>query len=232
MITTQDQTIAIFGQGYVGLPLALALARSGFKVIGIDNNPEIIELLRASISPIEDVSNSDLESMMASKNYLPTDSIHECAQATIKIICVPTPLDESKRPDLKALVSATTSVAKVLQEGDLVIVESTVAPFTTKKIILPILLEISQISQSNFDLAYSPERIDPANRNWSITTTPKVVAGINLKSRIRAETFYSKFVRDVVVCDTIEIAETAKLLENTFRLINISFINELSVFFS
>jgi UDP-N-acetyl-D-glucosamine dehydrogenase len=168
--------------------------------------------------------------MIASENYLPTDSIHECTQATVKIICVPTPLDENKCPDLKALISATTSVAEVLQDGDLVIVESTVAPFTTKKIILPILLDVSQISLSNFDLAYSPERIDPANRNWSINTTPKVVAGINLKSKLRAETFYSKFVQNVVTCDTIEIAEAAKLLENTFRLINISFINELSVF--
>jgi UDP-N-acetyl-D-glucosamine dehydrogenase len=128
------------------------------------------------------------------------------------------------------MVEATRSFSKHLSKGVLIILESTVAPGTTREILTPLIEKESGLSQSSFDVAYSPERIDPSNHNWSIKNTPKVVSGINLASLTRASEFYSKFVDSIIECESLEVAETAKLLENTFRLINISLINEISVF--
>ena len=146
------------------------------------------------------------------------------------MICVPTPLSNDHKPDLSALIRATKTVGKNLRGGSLVIIESTIEPRTCRTTLLPILIQESGLVESAFDLAYSPERIDPTNKNWGITNTPKLVAGLTDNSAKRAEEFYGEFIESIIICSSLEIAETAKLLENTFRLVNISFINELAIF--
>jgi UDP-N-acetyl-D-glucosamine dehydrogenase len=143
---------------------------------------------------------------------------------------VPTPLDGSNKPDLSALESATKSVAKYMKRGSLVILESTVAPGTTRNFFAPILKKGSGFKDSEFGVAFSPERIDPKSEKYSIKNTPKIVSGLTSESKKAASLFYSKFVDEVVECESLEVAETSKLLENSFRLINISFINELAMF--
>jgi UDP-N-acetyl-D-glucosamine dehydrogenase len=222
--------VAIIGQGYVGLPLAVVAAQSGIQTVGIEINPKKVELLNLGISDVEDVKSSDLASLINKKLYRVTSDYSSIKGVDIVVICVPTPLTTSGEPDLSLIVEATKSFSKHLSKGVLIILESTVAPGTTREILIPLIEKESGLSESNFDVAYSPERIDPSNHNWSIKNTPKVVSGINLASLTRASEFYSKFVDSVIECESIEVAETAKLLENTFRLINISLINEISVF--
>jgi UDP-N-acetyl-D-glucosamine dehydrogenase len=222
--------VAIIGQGYVGLPLAVAAAQSGIQTVGIEINPKKVELLNLGISDVEDVKSSDLASLINKKLYRVTSEYSSIKGVDIVVICVPTPLTTSGEPDLSLMVEATRSFSKYLSKGVLIILESTVAPGTTREILTPLIEKESGLSQSSFDVAYSPERIDPSNHNWSIKNTPKVVSGINLASLTRASEFYSKFVDSVIECESLEVAETAKLLENTFRLINISLINEISVF--
>ena len=143
---------------------------------------------------------------------------------------MPTPLSKSHKPDLAALTTAVTSVGKNLKSGILIIVESTIEPGTCRNILLPILLKESGLKLGDFELAYSPERIDPTNKKWSISNTPKLVAGLTENSANRARNFYGTFIDSITICSSLEIAETAKLLENSFRLVNISFINELAIF--
>jgi UDP-N-acetyl-D-glucosamine dehydrogenase len=152
------------------------------------------------------------------------------ADSEIILICVPTPLSPDHKPDLAALTSAITTVGKNLKAGTLVIVESTIEPGTCRNVLLPILMKESGLKASDFELAYSPERIDPTNKTWSINNTPKLVAGLTDSAANKAEVFYGKFISTITKCSSLEIAETAKLLENSFRLVNISFINELAIF--
>ena len=222
--------IQIVGQGYVGLPLALAASNCGYTVIGIDNNAEKVYQISKGVSPVEDISDEELKLAIQSGKYRATGNIDASQGTNLICICVPTPLDQDHRPDLGALVAAVTTVGKNLTPGMLVIIESTISPGTTRKLLLPILVETSGLSEKEFHLAYSPERIDPLNKEWNIKNTPKLVAGLtNLAAKL-AKDFYSKFVDQVVICPTVEVAETAKLLENSYRLVNISFINELSIF--
>jgi len=152
------------------------------------------------------------------------------SDSAIILICVPTPLSNKHRPDLAALRSATATVGKNLKVGSLVIVESTIEPGTCRNILLPSLLKESGLRPGEFELAYSPERIDPTNKKWGISNTPKLVAGLTESAAQKAESFYIKFVNSITKCSSLEIAETAKLLENSFRLVKFSFINELSIF--
>ena len=145
-------------------------------------------------------------------------------------ICVPTPLDSNHQPDLSILISAAEDVGRQLKAGMLVIVESTIQPGTTRNVILPILEKFSGLKSEEFMLAFSPERIDPMNKNFNIKNTPKLVAGLTPEAATKAKEFYSKFIAQVDVCESLEVAETAKLLENSFRLVNISFINEIAMF--
>ena len=222
--------IQIVGQGYVGLPLALAASNCGYTVIGIDNNAEKVYQISKGVSPVEDISDEELKSAIQSGKYRATGNIDASQGTNLICICVPTPLDQDHRPDLGALVAAVTTVGKNLTPGMLVIIESTISPGTTRKLLLPILVETSGLSEKEFHLAYSPERIDPLNKEWNIKNTPKLVAGLTDQAAKLAQEFYAKFVDQVVICPTVEVAETAKLLENSYRLVNISFINELSIF--
>jgi UDP-N-acetyl-D-glucosamine dehydrogenase len=222
--------ITIIGQGYVGLPLAIAASTSGYTVFGLDNNQEKINALSSGKSIIEDLSDQVIKQNIESKCYLPTTDSSVIKDSDVVLICVPTPLSDDHKPDLTALIGAITTVGKNLKVGALVIVESTIEPGTCRNKLLPILIKESGLTESKFELAYSPERIDPTNKTWQIKNTPKLVAGLTESAAMRAKDFYSKFIDSVTLCSSLEIAETAKLLENSFRLINISFINELSIY--
>jgi len=222
--------ITVVGQGYVGLPLAIAASKAQYKVYGLDTNNEKIKLLKIGRSNIEGISDSEILANVVNGNYIPTTNPEFINKSNTILICVPTPLTGERRPDLSALKDATTTVGKYLRAGSLVIVESTIEPGTCRNILYPILTKESGLGLDEFQLAYSPERIDPANSAWGIKNTPKLLAGISNSATQNARLFYEKFVDRIIECQSIEIAETAKLLENTFRLVNISFINELSIF--
>jgi UDP-N-acetyl-D-glucosamine dehydrogenase len=222
--------IAIIGQGYVGLPLAIAAANSSFEVTGVDTDSKKISDIHSGKSPVEDVSDSEIQFVIESGRYKSTVEVAINPLTEIICICVPTPLGQNHQPDLEILKSATRDVGKNLKDGMLVIIESTIQPGTTRNIMVPILEKESGLNRDQFLVAYSPERIDPMNKNFSINNTPKLVAGLTLEASTKAKDFYSKFVQQVDICDSLEVAETAKLLENSFRLVNISFINELAIF--
>jgi UDP-N-acetyl-D-glucosamine dehydrogenase len=222
--------IAVIGQGYVGLPLAIAAAKSGFEVTGIEIDPEKIDLIKNNKSPVEDISDLDIESMISSGNYKVTNDKSFDSLTEIICVCVPTPLGSNHKPDLEILKSAMEFVGSNLKPNMLVIIESTIQPGTTRDELIPILENESGLSRDKFLVAYSPERIDPSNKNWNIYNTTKLVAGLTNSATSKAKEFYSRFVKEIEVCESLEVAETAKLLENSFRLINISFINELAMF--
>ena len=224
------ERVAVVGQGYVGLPVALAAATNGYFVVGIDTNQNKISNLRNGIAEIEGVDSKELKSLVSRNSYLPSTDYSIIHDSDVILICVPTPLDARDNPNLSFLVEATKSVGKYMKRGSLVIIESTVAPGTTREILTPILERESGLSREDFFVSFSPERIDPLNKTWNIKNTPKVVAGLNDKACDIAIDFYSKFIDQTIRCESLEVAETSKLLENSFRLINISFINEMAIF--
>ena len=223
----KDKVIVI-GLGYVGLPLAIAAAKSGYNVVGIDLNTEKVSNINKGISPIEDIDNAQIQESLSSNKFIASNEYREIRDAEIVIICVPTPLLKNQLPDLSNVKNAAMSISKNLSKNLLVILESTVAPGTTREFLAPLLKSDVNTGNVAIELAFSPERIDPLNEKWNLKNTPKIVAGLTDNSRKRAVAFYSKFVDHLIECNSLEIAETAKLLENSFRLINISFINELS----
>jgi UDP-N-acetyl-D-glucosamine dehydrogenase len=222
--------VSIIGQGYVGLPLAISCAQAGFDVTGIDLNVEKVSQLNKCKSIVEDISDSELKVVSESGKYRATSDYIIDPLTEIICICVPTPLGSNHQPDLDILKAATKDVGKSLKAGMLVIIESTIQPGTTRDVVVPILEKESGLNRDQFLVAYSPERIDPMNKKFTIKNTPKLVAGLTLEAAVKAKDFYSKFIDQVDVCDSLEVAETAKLLENSFRLVNISFINELAMF--
>ena len=222
--------ITVVGQGYVGLPLAIAASIAKYTVFGLDNNLEKITALTSGKSIIEDLSDKSIKLGIESNCYIPTTDSLVIKDSDVVLICVPTPLSEDHKPDLTALIGAVTTVGRNLKAGSLVIVESTIEPGTCRNILLPILIKESGLTESEFELSYSPERIDPTNKTWQINNTPKLVAGLTEAAANRAKDFYAKFIDSITICSSLEIAETAKLLENSFRLINISFINELATY--
>jgi UDP-N-acetyl-D-glucosamine dehydrogenase len=226
------ESIVIIGQGYVGLPLALAAASIGSetKVLGIEKDKEKVESIASGKSLIEDIPDTNLKLLLKSGNYSITSELEAISDANIVCICVPTPLGANHQPDLDILKAATKDVGKSLKAGMLVIIESTIQPGTTRDVVVPILEKESALNRDQFLVAYSPERIDPMNKKFTIKNTPKLVAGLTPEAAVKAKEFYSKFIDQVDVCDSLEVAETAKLLENSFRLVNISFINELAMF--
>ena len=223
------KNICVVGQGYVGLPLSLKIAEAGFSVVGIDVNADLVRNLNEGKSHIEDISDSQLADLVNSKKYYATDDFSVVSTASTILVCVPTPLSKNHLPDVSFLLSSITSIAKFLTEDSLVIIESTIEPGTTRDVIHPLLKKESG-GKIDFKLAFSPERIDPRNQFWNLENTPKLVSGISEPSLIAAENFYRTFIKDIHVCRSLEVAETAKLLENTFRFINISFINEFAIF--
>lgn len=224
----RDKTVAIIGQGYVGLPLAMAALRAGWKVIGVENSPARFDGISSGISPVEDVPSKDVQNGLSSGNYQVSNQVSAVNQASIVVICVPTPLDGARQPDLHILESAIIGIAPHLISETLVINESTSFPGTLRDFIAPLIIEHKSDTSVNIDLAVAPERVNPGDELWHQKNTPRLVGGIDERSTRRAVDFYSTICDHVVEVSTPEIAETAKLLENTFRLVNIALVNQLT----
>ncbi len=222
--------ISVIGQGYVGLPLSIHAAESGYLVSGIDLDELKIQEIKTGNTTIEDISSQRLLTQINSGQYYISKDFSTIKDSSIVLICVPTPLDINRKPDLSYVTNAISEISKHLRPGTLVILESTVEPGTTRNLLLPNLLNETGFKPEQIDVAFSPERIDPTNKVWNLTTTPKVVSGMTEVAKQRAVDFYKKFVDVIIECESPEVAETAKLLENSFRLINISFINEMAKF--
>jgi UDP-N-acetyl-D-glucosamine dehydrogenase len=225
-IRTKEATVGVVGLGYVGLPLLVAVGNAGFPVVGMEANPEKVDKLREGRSYVGDVTGSDLASVEGGE-FSTEPAILQ--RAEVIIICVPTPLTDHA-PDLSLVRKAAHDVGLHLRRGRLVILESTTYPGTTEELLRPILEETSGLSAGrDFALAYSPERIDPGQSVHRLENTPKIVAGLTDRCRDLATSFYSHFVREVVNTSSPREAEMAKLVENTFRQVNIALVNELAI---
>jgi UDP-N-acetyl-D-glucosamine dehydrogenase len=218
--------VGIIGLGYVGLPLAVAFAEAGCEVVGVDADQRRVGRLRRSESDIEDIPSERL--LAVAERFTATDEYRGLAACDAIVICVPTPLANRREPDLSYLVDAATQLSRVLHEGRLVVLESTTYPGTTRERLLPILEESGLAVGREFNLAYSPERIDPGRTDHTIHNTPKVVGGMTDECRSRAADLYRLICDEVVEVSSPEIAELSKLLENIFRSVNIALVNELS----
>lgn len=220
---------AVIGLGFVGLPLSIMLAEKGFDVTGIDLDPDKINKLQNKESYIGDVDNEKLKEAVESGCFHATSDFDELKRVDAIIICVPTPLTKQDTPDLRFIESAGAEITKRLKKGQLVILESSTFPGTTKEVLLPILEESGLKAGVDFFLANSPERIDPGNKNFTVGEIPKIIGGVTENCKIQAVALYEKIYQKVVPVTSTEAAELTKLLENTFRLVNISFINELAI---
>lgn len=228
MSVENTKTLAIIGQGYVGLPLAMAAVDAGWTVIGIDNLQTKVLQINSGSSPVEDVSNKQLQAALSSSKYKATTDFSEVAQATVIAICVPTPLNEKREPDLELLRNAANGIAPFISNETLVVSESTSYPGTLRDVIIPIINESRPSKSESIYFASAPERVNPGDPVWNQKNTPRLVGGIDTESQTRALAFYKSICDAVVPVSTPEIAEAAKLLENTFRLVNISLINEFT----
>jgi len=221
-------TVTIVGQGYVGLPLAQQACESGEKVFGFDVSQRVVMGLQRGKSHIDDLGDADIQAML-DHGYVPTLDEAIISGSDTVVICVPTPLGEGNAPDLTYIESACQTVAKNLSKGSVVILESTTYPGTTEELCKPILENGSGLKAGeDFYLAFSPERVDPGNKKFGIKNTPKLVGGITTESTEKAAEFYRGFVNEVVPMSGPKEAETAKLLENTFRHVNIALVNEIA----
>ena len=230
MTTVTPLRVAVLGQGYVGLPLSMKAVAAGHDVIGIDASNDRVKRLAAGDSFVEDVPRVGLEAALRSGRYAVTDDALACEGFDVAVVTVPTPLHEGA-PDLSYIESAARMLAPHVRPDSLVVLESTTYPGTTEQLFVPILEAGSGlIAGVDFGVGYSPERIDPGNRTWDLESTPKLVAGIDSDSLDRTDAFYSTFVRTTVRVSSCRAAELAKLLENTFRHVNVALVNELAMF--
>ncbi len=222
--------LAVIGLGYVGLPLVCEAAKAGLTVRGLDIAPDLVADLNQGKSHVDDISSDQLAAALNAGFEATTDEA-VLAKAAAIVICVPTPLSEDGGPDLSAVKHAAQMVARNVKSGQLVVLESTTWPGTTEEVIVPILEEASGLSAGNdFFVAFSPERIDPGNPTWGVKNTPKIVGGVNEASTKAASALYGRFIDTVVLARGTREAETAKLLENTYRHVNIALVNEMAKF--
>jgi UDP-N-acetyl-D-glucosamine dehydrogenase len=225
-----ERRLLVVGQGYVGLPLAMRGVEAGYDVVGYDVDESRIKHLASSESFVEDVTAAHLAAALASGRYQPTAEAGDCVGFDVAVITVPTPLREGA-PDLSYIESAAKTLAAHLREGATVVLESTTYPGTTEELVAPLLEEGSGLSAgTDFFLGYSPERIDPGNPTWNLVNTPKVVSGIDAASLQAVQGFYETIVDQTVAVSGCKEAELTKLLENTFRHVNIALVNELAMF--
>jgi UDP-N-acetyl-D-glucosamine dehydrogenase len=219
--------VGVVGLGYVGLPLAVAFAEGGHDVIGLDADSRRVERLRRGESDVEDVPSEHLRKL--AERFVATTEHEHLGGCDAVLICVPTPLANQREPDLSYVVDAATSLSGVLRKGQLVVLESTTYPGTTRERLRPILEESGLAAGRDFHLAFSPERIDPGRTDYTIRTTPKVVGGLTDACRARAVELYELICDEVIPVSTPEAAELSKLLENIFRSVNIALVNELAI---
>jgi UDP-N-acetyl-D-glucosamine dehydrogenase len=228
-IEDRSAVIAIVGLGYVGLPLAVVFAEAGFKVVGIDTIAEKVDRLNRGDSYIMDVPSEQLARLVKSGKLTATTDFAACLSADAASICVPTPLRKTGDPDLSFIISATDSLAPYLHPGMVVVLESSTYPGTARELMLPKLEARGLKAGADFYLAFSPERVDPGRKDWTTINTPKVVGGITEDCSDVAAAWYSHALQTVIRVSTAETAEMTKLLENTFRMINIGMVNEMAI---
>lgn len=231
-IETRTARSGVIGLGYVGLPLAVAIASAGFRVTGIDICSEKIERLKQGISDVPDVTNAVLAPLIASEQLQVTTDFSVLRELDTVNICVPTPLGENRTPDMQFIIAAVQQIAQYLHPEQLIILESTTYPGTTEEVVLPALnaqfpgtLQVGR----DFYLAYSPERIEPGNSTYFVTNTPKIIGGVTPQCTHVAKTFYAQFISKTHTVSSPRTAEMVKLLENTFRSVNIGLINEVAL---
>jgi|UniRef100_A0A7V3VTB5 UDP-N-acetyl-D-glucosamine dehydrogenase len=228
LIKEKKAKVGVIGIGYVGLPLAIELCNRGFYTLGIDIDKERVKKINKGISFIDDVPQIELAKFVKKKMLRATSDYKRLKNVDVIIICVPTPVNANKEPDLNPIINSAQNIAKILHRDQLVILKSTTFPETTEKIVLPILSQRGLIVGRDFYLAFCPERIDPGNKKFGIANTPAVVGGVTRKCTRIATLFYKQFVNQVVPVSSARTAEMAKLLENTFRNVNIALVNEFA----
>jgi len=228
-IRTRTAKTGIIGLGYVGLPLAVEMAKAGFQVTGIDLSQEKVNALNRGVSYIPDVPSQTVESFVAADRLRATQSLAAVAELDTINICVPTPLRKNKDPELSYIIAAVEVIRNHIRPGQLIILESTTYPGTTREVVLPILEESGLKAGSDFFLAYSPERVDPGNSIFHTQNIPKVVGGITPRCAETAVFFYRQYIDNVFSVSSTDCAEMVKLLENTFRSVNIALANEMAL---
>ncbi len=221
--------LAVIGLGYVGMPIVREVTRGGMRVIGIDVDERRVDRLNAGISHVDDIPDGEVAGLVA-QGFRATTDPRVLSSAETIVICVPTPLDRDRRPDLGAVTAAAEMVAEHLRRDTLVVLESTTWPGTTEEVVRPLLEKSGMSAGTEFHLAYSPERIDPGNPAFGLRNTPKIVGGLTPSCLDRAMSFYGKFVEQIVPVRGTREAEMAKLLENTYRQVNIALVNEIAMF--
>ena len=228
-IADRSCVVGIIGLGYVGVPLAVEFARSGFRAIGFDIDATVVADLNTGRTRVRDVASGELRAFIAQGLVRATGDFGELATCDVVIICVPTPLSKLKDPDLSFVVAASQTVRETLRPGQLVVLESTTYPGTTRDVLLPILAESELAAGEDYFLCFSPERVDPGNAVWTIRNTPKLIGGITEQCRAVGEELYQRIVDRVIGVSSVEAAELAKVYENTFRMVNIALANELAL---
>lgn len=230
-VETRTATVGVIGLGYVGLPLVRIFLKAGFPVVGFDVDQRKVDALHAGQSYIRHIPESDVAAMLATGRFRATADMSELKYVQAIVVCVPTPLTINREPDMTYVESTTRAIAKSLQPGQLVVLESTTYPGTTRSVMLPILEATGLKAGKDFFVAYSPEREDPGNPNFSAANIPKVVGGLEEQSHKLAVALYSPLVPTVVQVSSPEVAEACKILENTYRCVNIALVNELKILF-
>ncbi|HEU4585213.1 MAG TPA: nucleotide sugar dehydrogenase [Gemmatimonadaceae bacterium] len=229
--TIQDgrAVCGVVGLGYVGLPLAVEMGKAGLRVVGFEKSPQVVESVNAGRSHIGDVHASDVAALREKGLLEATLDMSRLAECDVISICVPTPLGKTKDPDMSFVVAATEAVADALRPGQLVVLESTTYPGTTRELLLPTFERKGLSVGEDFFLCFSPERVDPGNARWHTKNTPKVLGGVTPRCTELGKILYERFIDEIVPVSSPEAAELAKLLENTFRMINIGLVNEMAV---
>lgn len=229
-IDSREATVGVVGLGYVGLPLAVEFVRAGFHVVGFELARAKIEGVRCGMSHVGDVPNDSLREAVETGRLVATDDFDRLGDADAICICVPTPLNKTGDPDVSYIMSVTDSIGRTLRPGQLVVLESTTYPGTTRELLLPALSEAGGLRVGDdFFLAFSPERVDPGNPHWTISNTPKIVGGMTPACASAAVALFSTIIDNVIPVSSTEAAELVKLLENTFRSVNIALANEMAV---
>ena len=221
--------VAVVGLGYVGLPLATAAADVGHTVVGVDVSQRRVDEINAGISPIADVPSATVKRLVSAGRLRATSDYSELSDVDVAVIAVPTPIDEYRVPDLSFVRDAAQALALVMKPGSLVILESTSYPGTTEEIVVPALQAQGRIAGEDVFVGYSPERIDPGNKTWTITNTPKIVSGLTQESLELTVAWYGSFVDRLVPVSSLKTAEIAKVFENIFRIVNIALVNEFQM---
>lgn len=219
----------MIGLGYVGLPLATAAAEAGHTMLGVDVSQRRVDQVNAGISTIEDIPSSLVARLVSSGRMRATSDYSELKDVDVAVIAVPTPIDEYRVPDLSFVKAAAEALARVMKRGSLVILESTSYPGTTEEILVVALRAQGKIPGEDVFVGYSPERIDPGNKNWTIKNTPKIVSGLNQESLELTQAWYGSFIEKLVPVSSLKTAEIAKVFENIFRIVNIALVNEFQI---